>query len=227
MKFYLVRHGETDFVKEKRFQGRIDTVLNKTGIEQVKKLANALKDYPFSAIYSSRLQRAFQTASIIRKHHPTLSLFIESDFMEINLGQWEGLKDDEIKGKFPILHQRWWKVPHTMRFPDGENFGFFYSRVANKFEELVEKHKKEEDSEILIVAHGGTINAILNYVSGLKDRKFFFFRINPASISTVSYNPQKYWWSLDVLNDTSHLMKKSNDLKFPVSFIRSAKKVPF
>lgn len=227
MKFHLVRHGETDFNKEKIYQGKIDIELNRTGIEQVKKLADALKDYSISSIYSSRLTRAFQTASIVRKFHPTLPLFIESDFMEIDFGQWEGLKDDEIKKRFPVSHQRWWRVPNTMRFPDGETFGFFYSRVANRFEQLVERYKNEEDAEILIVAHGGVINAILNYVSGLKDRKFLFFRINPASISTISYNPQRYWWSLDILNDTNHLTKNSNDLKFPVSFIRSAKKVPF
>lgn len=224
MKFYLVRHGETDSVKEKRYQGKIDAVLNETGIEQAKKLAKTFKDYPLTAVYSSRLRRAFETARIINRFHSTLPLFIESDFIEIDFGEWEGLKLEEIESKFPILYQRWWKAPHTMRFPGGETVGFFYHRVAAKFEEIVEKHKKEEGSEILIVSHGGVINAILNYVLEIKDRKFLPFKTNPASISIIKYDPQRYWWSLESLNDTSHL-KKSNALNFPITIFR--KKVPF
>ena len=90
MELYMVRHGQTDFNKNKRLQGVIDIPLNEYGIELAEKTAEGLKDVPFDVIYSSPLSRAFQTAEIIRGDRPAEIIPTDS-LLELSFGEYEGL----------------------------------------------------------------------------------------------------------------------------------------
>lgn len=89
MDIYLIRHGETDWNKEKKLQGVTDIPLNAYGIELAEKTAEGLKDVPFDRIYTSPLIRAKKTAEIIRGNRP-IDLVVKEELKEISFGDYEG-----------------------------------------------------------------------------------------------------------------------------------------
>jgi broad specificity phosphatase PhoE len=88
----LIRHGETNWNRIRRFQGRSDLPLNPTGRDQARALALALKDEPLNAIYSSPLVRAIETVYHIMAFHPSVPVFNEEGLVEMDLGDFEGLE---------------------------------------------------------------------------------------------------------------------------------------
>ena len=96
----LVRHGETDWNRENRFQGHADIPLNEAGRAQARDLALELEDASFQAVYSSPLLRAYETATILAER---LELEVEraDDLMEVDVGSWSGLTRVEVEARFP------------------------------------------------------------------------------------------------------------------------------
>jgi probable phosphoglycerate mutase len=92
IRILLIRHGETDFNLTHHFQGRIDIPLNKEGENQAQALALALKDESLTAIYSSPLIRAMETARSIKAFHPSAPLFKEEGLSEMDLGEFDGMQ---------------------------------------------------------------------------------------------------------------------------------------
>ena len=89
MKLYLIRHGETDYNKQKRNQGRIDIPLNEYGRELAVKTKAGLADIPFSLCLSSPLVRARETAELILEGRP-VPIFTDRRIIEMAFGVWEG-----------------------------------------------------------------------------------------------------------------------------------------
>src|SRR5512139_1680547 len=87
----LVRHGETEWNRTHRFQGRSDVPLNERGKDQGYALALALKDEAIKGIYSSPLTRAIETARLIKVFHPSVFLFEEDGLIEMDLGEFDGM----------------------------------------------------------------------------------------------------------------------------------------
>ena len=102
-KFYIVRHGQTDYNKKHRFQGRSDVPLNEVGVEQAKKIADSLADVDFGAIYYSPLIRAKQTADEIYKKHSGARYLETPEIAERDFGDYEGEPSD-VK---PLCHGLW------------------------------------------------------------------------------------------------------------------------
>lgn len=100
----LVRHGETDWNLERRWQGHSDRPLNETGRAQARELAEALADEPFDAVYSSDLMRAHETARIVAERMG-LDVTAVPDLRETRFGSWEGLSDEEVAHRFPGLNR--------------------------------------------------------------------------------------------------------------------------
>lgn len=159
---YLIRHGETDWNREQRYQGQQDIPLNSTGIEQAQLIADNLNGHLFSALYSSDLMRAYQTAQEIAKK-VKLSITTHPALREINQGEWEGryIKDvlassgDEVR----VVYQN----PYTARKPGGESIGEVAERMYSYLDHLAEKHDQQT---IIVVSHGLAIATVL-----CKDRK--------------------------------------------------------
>jgi broad specificity phosphatase PhoE len=102
MRFCLVRHGQTDWNLEGRYQGQSDVPLNQTGRAEAQSLAGRLKGKSFAAIYTSDLQRARETAEIMAEVL-TLPVTLEPLLREINQGEWEGQFVEAIKARFAEL----------------------------------------------------------------------------------------------------------------------------
>ena len=146
----LVRHGQTDWNQEGRYQGQSDVPLNEAGRAQARRLAKELKEYPFVAVYSSDLMRARETAGIIAA---TLNrpVTLETRLREINQGGWEGeLVENIMAGYGEAWKQR--KVdPASFRPPGGETVAEVARRVYAALDHIARLHP---GATVLIVSHG-------------------------------------------------------------------------
>ena len=149
----LARHGETDWNRDNRFQGHADPPLNETGRAQAAELAAALAEEPLAAVYSSPLQRAFETAEIVASPHGLQPVPVEA-LSEVDVGSWEGLTRAEIEERFPDQFARW--LAYEQGWDDGETYDEMGARVLAALLELAAAH---EGDEILVVSHGGPVRA--------------------------------------------------------------------
>jgi broad specificity phosphatase PhoE len=149
----LARHGETDWNRDNRFQGHADPPLNETGRAQAAELAAALAEEPLAAVYSSPLQRAFETAEIVASPHGLQPVPVEA-LSEVDVGSWEGLTRAEIEERFPAQFARW--LAYEQGWDDGETYDEMRARVLAALLELAAAH---EGDEILVVSHGGPVRA--------------------------------------------------------------------
>ena len=115
---FLLRHGETEWNRSGRYQGRSDPELTPNGETQARKVAEHLARQNLAAIVVSPLRRAYVTASIVAEH---LGLPITTDerLVEMGYGDWEGLQQAEIKTRWPELLRRWKKAPDEVAPPGG------------------------------------------------------------------------------------------------------------
>lgn len=149
----LVRHGETDWNAQHRWQGHSDTPLNDAGREQACRFSNELE--PVDVLYSSDLARARETAEIIAAHLD-LEVRLDPRLRERGFGSWEGLTTEEIESSFPDEQERW-RAGIGAGAHDAEPFEEFAARVGSFVEEIGRRHAGEE---VLVVAHGGTIRVV-------------------------------------------------------------------
>jgi broad specificity phosphatase PhoE len=151
----LVRHGETDWNLDNRFQGHADPPLNETGRAQARVLAATLADRDFDAVYSSPLRRAFETAEIIAARHG-LQPVPDAGLREVDVGEWQGLSREEVEQRFPEQHRRW------LAFGQGWDGGETYEEMGRRIvATLLEIARKHDGEAILCVTHGGPIRAAL------------------------------------------------------------------
>jgi broad specificity phosphatase PhoE len=156
----LVRHGETDWNRDGRWQGHSDTQLNDAGREQARGVAAELDGV--DVLYASDLARARETAEIIAGE---LGLAVTTDprLRERSFGAWEGLTAPEIEERFSGELARW-RIGEGAGADDAEPFHAFAERVRGFLEDALARHP---DETVLVVAHGGTIRVIHALASGL------------------------------------------------------------
>ena len=155
----LARHGETDWNHIGRWQGHADPPLNELGRRQAAELAERLSHDGISAIYSSDLRRASETALIVGAR---LGLPVTEDaaLREIDVGSWSGLTRGEVAERFPDGFARWQagEIGH-----DGETREELTERVVGAVEDVARAHPGET---VLVVTHGGAIRALRRHAAG-------------------------------------------------------------
>ena len=149
----LARHGETDWNRERRFQGHADPPLNQTGRAQAADLSRALADEELDAVYSSPLRRAFETAEVVATAHALEPVAVEA-LREVDVGSWQGLTRAEVESRFPEQYARW--LGHEQGWEDGETYQQMGDRVIEALLELAAAH---DGGRILVVTHCGPIRA--------------------------------------------------------------------
>lgn len=146
----LVRHGETDWNRDDRWQGWADPPLNELGRQQAAELAERLRHVPFDAVYTSDLERAHQTAEIVAAPHG-VPVVADAGLREIDVGSWSGLTKAEIEERFGGERV------------DGETRDQHRARVRAAAARLLAAHPNER---ILLVTHGGTMRALAEAFDG-------------------------------------------------------------
>lgn len=163
--FWLVRHGQTDWNLAGRWQGQAASApgLNETGFAQAHAASAQLETNNFSALYTSDLLRARQTAEIIAEPLG-LTVTLEPRLREINLGHWEGLLASEIEAQYPRELAERQRDPWHTRAPGGEAPAEVAVRVLAALEDIANRHA---DERVLIVAHGLSLAVILCKAEGI------------------------------------------------------------
>ncbi len=165
-KLWLVRHGQTDWNLTGRWQGQAPDApgLNAIGRAQAIDVREQLRGEQFSAIYSSDLLRARQTAELLAEPWG-LTVNLEPRLREINLGVWEGLLADDIAAQYPQELAERAQNPFDARAPNGESLREVAGRVLWAVNEIAVKHRGES---ILIVAHGVSLAVIICHAEGFR-----------------------------------------------------------
>ncbi len=152
----LVRHGETDWNVQTRLQGHTDIALNARGREQVRRLGEVLAGESLDAVYSSDLQRAFDTARAIADATGA-PLHAEPALRERGFGCFEGLTYAEIEARWPADARRWRSRDAAFGPAGGESLLDFHARCVHVGERLAALHP---GGSIALVAHGGVLDSL-------------------------------------------------------------------
>lgn len=197
MRLFLVRHGETDWNKEGRFQGQRDTALSETGRGQARLVAAylAAQEYDGRAtVLSSQLDRALATALAIGaagRESGVMEDGVEKaeDFREIHHGDWEGLLASEVRERWGELLGRWHSVPDSVRMPGagGETLEDVQKRAVRGVEKLARRF----DGDVILVSHDAVIKALLLRFLGSPLANFWRLRIANCSLSVVELSAGK------------------------------------
>jgi probable phosphomutase (TIGR03848 family) len=177
----LIRHGENDYVKERRLPGRKSGIhLNKRGRKQAKALAKRLENAPVKAVYSSPLERTMETAEPIAEALG-LEVIPRAGLIETDVGDWQGKKLKRLSKM-----ESWRKVqfnPSRFRFPGGERFLDSQQRFVAEVEKLSAKH--EAMDMIICVSHADPIKLVTAHYLGLPLDFFQRLTVAPASITAL------------------------------------------
>jgi probable phosphoglycerate mutase len=157
----LARHGETDWNRDRRWQGHADRPLTARGRAQAADLAARLADLPLDAVYASDLRRARDTAEPVATAHG-LELVQLPKLREVNVGSWQGLTREEAEARFPAGFQRWREG--GTGWQSGESYGDMSARVLATVERIANEHR---GGRVLVVTHGGPIRAIHGAALGM------------------------------------------------------------
>ena len=159
----LVRHGETEWNREGRYQGSVDVPLNPTGQRQAAALAAQLRAEPIAAVYSSTLQRAYDTAVPIAMAHG-LAVVRDPRLNEINQGLWEGLRPADIVLRWPDLHAQWEQEPLAVRLPEGETLEDVRARVLAALDDILIAWTGHT---VCVVAHKVSLSVVKSLALGI------------------------------------------------------------
>lgn len=160
----LIRHGETDWNRELRFQGQLDVPLNATGLEQARRLAERLATEPPDVLVSSDLQRALQTARALAQRTGHAEPQLEAGLREQHFGMVEGLRVPDIQQQHPGAWAQWVRFDEHYAFDGGECIRDFHARVLAAVHGLGQRHAGQT---VAVVTHGGVLDMVYRSARGL------------------------------------------------------------
>ncbi len=193
---YLTRHGQTEWNLEKRLQGHGNSPLTEFGLNRAKELSDRIKDIDIDVIYTSPIERAYKTACIV-KGYKDIEVKIHEGLKEMNFGDYEGKITEEVMKENPD-----WDISAIMRgnlemrAPNGETLGEVRERVNYAMREII---KENEGKNILIVAHGITLKAIMAFFN---DKEANNEVMGQATLTKVTVDGENF--DIKFKNDGSH-----------------------
>lgn len=202
---YLTRHGQTLWNIEKRLQGRGNSPLTEDGIERAKELRDRIKGMNIDVIYSSPIERALNTANII-KGDKNIEVITDDGLMEMCFGDYEGRRTDEVMKENPS-----WDIGLIMKgntilsAPNGENLAEVRDRVSKTMDRIIEENRGKT---ILIVAHGITLKALMYY---FKDDEVNDEVMGQATLTKINIYENNNF-HIEYKNDNSHFTVKEQKL---------------
>lgn len=202
----LIRHGETEWNRLHRFQGRSDIALNEKGKMQARALAKALQHEDITAIYTSPLKRAVDTAHHIKKFHSSLPLIKEPGFLEMDLGDFEGMAGKQWAISYPIFRAQWEKYPASLSMPGGESLEEVQTRAVQALKRISENFCA--GNTIVICSHNFVIISLLCFLADISLNRFRAMRQDTASLNVIFTDGMT--WRIGTINDRRHLETSDN-----------------
>jgi probable phosphoglycerate mutase len=208
LELYLIRHGQTDFSRENRFCGSIDPPLNEVGVRMAESFGAAYEKLKWEAIYTSPSQRARTTGGALAKRIG-LEMTVDEGLREISYGEWEGMRHEEAKSKWPDAYAYWAADTASRGTPGGETAFKVAARAAPVIERIRREHA---DGKVLIVSHKATIRILVCALLGM-DVRLFRDRIGQGVAAVSRFEMKKTGPMLVSLGDVSHLPADLRDIE--------------
>ena len=202
----IVRHGETAWNAEHRVQGQLDIPLNEIGLRQAQAVAGQLKEERFDAIYSSDLVRARQTADPIA-YFLSIKILLEKDLRERHYGIFERLTYAEVKARYPEDYARFEARDPEYAFRTGESLRNFSARSISIITRIANSHP---DKSILVFTHGGVLDKLYRFITGLPLSAPRDFGIPNAGLNRIELTPAG--WQVRAWAEVAHLERALDDL---------------
>lgn len=182
MKLFLIRHGQTDWNLRGKIQGSYDSELNDTGVRQAEELGREVLElnYKFSKIYSSPQKRAVKTAEILGQAI-NVGYITTKGLEEMNLGDWEGLSWDEVKGKYPNEYDEWYINRRYTKSPKGESYQDMIERVLAVIHKII----NENSHDVAIVTHSAVIMCLQCYITNTPFDEMIKFKTDNSTITEI------------------------------------------
>ena len=199
MRLVLVRHGETQRNREGRVLGRGAQRLTDVGRGQAAAVARALRRENIAALYSSPLNRAWETAEAIGSELG-LPVQVAEDLAEVDAGELDGLTSEEMRARHPSFMTLWDHDPGSAQMPGGESLTQVQERAWQWVQGMVEKYPQDG---VVAVSHNFPIETLVCKVLGVPLAAFRHLRVDLGSISAVELQEGRS--HLVLLNDTCHM----------------------
>jgi probable phosphoglycerate mutase len=198
-KLILVRHGETEWNVQRKWQGHLDSPLSATGRQQTLALGSRFRNIACTHLYSSDLGRAYQTAQPISE---ATGLPINTDpaLRERSLGIFEGSTSEAMQARYPEEHKRFLEAEADYAVPGAESLQQFYERSITAFQDLAGRHLGQT---IVVVTHGGCLVNLFRFLFNLPIEVPRRFAVINTSLSTVTC--EEGFWQLETWGDVAHL----------------------
>ena len=205
-RLYLLRHGVTESNRNGRYMGRSHEPLSGDGRWQARQLALRLAQVDLSAVYSSPLRRAQETAEIVAGSH-RLPVETEPGFIELDLSRWAGLSAAEIEAKDPEAWHTWCDDPSRLALAGIEPFADLASRVKGAVDGLRRRHPNHS---IAVVTHDGVVRMAVLQAMGLALTHYRSIPVDNTSITILELGGVRPY--LRALNDIGHLTDSARAL---------------
>jgi phosphoserine phosphatase len=198
-RLFAVRHGATEYTRQRRFSGSREVPLTTEGRLQADAVAQALAGVAAAAVYTSPLERARVCAEAIAKPH-RLEPRVVPELSEMAFGAWEGLTRDELAARFPRDAESWRLTPALATPPGGETLGPVAMRVRAVLDRLIADHAGET---AIVVTHAVIMRLIVLAALGLGPERLWSVDASPAGITEVEYAGE--WATVHRMNTLAHL----------------------
>ena len=201
--FLTMRHGETLWNAEQRFQGHGDSRLTRNGRSGAEALGKRLKGFDFDLLISSDLGRAMETAAIIAESTGH-SIQVDKRLRERHYGVLEGLTIPEIQAGFPEAYERLLASDPDYVIPQGESRRQQYDRNIDFFKQAI---AEQTGKTLALVAHGGVLDSLFRFVTGLPLNQPPCFISANTSLNIIFHGPFRYCtdWVIQTWGDVGHL----------------------
>ncbi|MBM3465398.1 MAG: histidine phosphatase family protein [Armatimonadetes bacterium] len=194
LELWLIRHGQTDWNRQQRWQGQTETPLNQNGMLQARQLGARLRAHTFDGAYSSDMGRCLETARLSLPGHP---LSTDGRLRELNFGVYEGRAWTELTDAERKKMGRWWFDPYSEAIEGGESFVDLSARVEAWLDSL------PPQGSFAVFTHGGVIRSLIWRVTGPPRDPAWTLTLENCSITRLGFGREHI--NMHCVNDCAHL----------------------
>lgn len=180
---WLIRHPQPESGAEGRCYGSLDWRLSERGLLQAQSIAGRLRGEPLAAIYTSPRLRCLQAAEALAAGR-TCPLETLDALRELDFGDFEGRRYEEIERSHPEIYREWMEHPTEVQFPGGECFRTMRQRVLDAAADLRARHAADT---IALITHGGAVRIILAEALGIPPRHLFRLAQRHGAMNLLRY----------------------------------------
>lgn len=179
----LIRHAEPAEEACGACYGRLDIGLSARGQQRAELIARTLDRIPLAAVYSSPATRALETATPLAAAH-NLTPLVDDGLREIDFGELEGRRYDDIQVTHPDLYRAWMQTPTQVQFPGGESYPQLQARAVEALDAIRTRHR---GSLAAIVSHGGILRAMLAHCLRMPAETIFRLDQSYGALSMIDW----------------------------------------